>query len=149
MHERYSAAVEAEEAERTQPPPRQAASPPPDAAAYHAYRQRAVDEGGASAAAGITWALDEPAPPHRFRALPPPVQLAYILRRLTMAERHIHYAADYGSLRMMAQLHLGEQWLTECEALLRQLGWWNDELGERVAALRDAATRLKYDYDLD
>ncbi|CCW61874.1 unnamed protein product [Phytomonas sp. EM1] len=95
------------------------------------------------------WSEDEEAPLEEFLTLPATLQLRYIINRLTMGERRIRYAIDYGSLSMMYQLNLGELMIRDAERLLNELDWSNDDVRERIDDLKAIAVRFKYDYDLD
>lgn len=95
------------------------------------------------------WPADEEAPPHLFRKTAPAMQLRYILNRLSMGERRVRYAADYGSLSMMYQLSLGELMVGEAERHLDELGWMTDELREKIEEVKRMAAKTNYDYDLD
>ncbi|KAG5509559.1 hypothetical protein JKF63_06264 [Porcisia hertigi] len=95
------------------------------------------------------WPEDEEAPLSEFKRLRPSLQLQYIVNRLSSGERRIRYAVDFGSLFMMAQLNLGEMMVREADALLRELGWMNDEVAAKIQEVQTLAAKTKYDFDLD
>ncbi|KAH9600092.1 hypothetical protein LSM04_001964 [Trypanosoma melophagium] len=95
------------------------------------------------------WPEDDEAPLHEFRQLPAALRRRYIANRLAMAERRVMHAVDYGSLLMMQHLNLGERMLNEAEQLLVECGWWNSAVEAKIAALRDHAAKVKFEYDLD
>eukprot|EP00796_Vickermania_ingenoplastis_P004291 gene4291-3107_t len=96
-----------------------------------------------------SWTEDMPSPRHLFHLLSAKNKLSFILDRLAKGERRIQFAPDYGSLSMMSQLHLGEMMLKDAESLLLELGWMTPELQDQILALKKAAARIKYDYDID
>ncbi|RNF04539.1 hypothetical protein TraAM80_05137 [Trypanosoma rangeli] len=59
------------------------------------------------------WLEDKEAPLHEFRRLPDALKRRYIVNRLTVGERRITHAADYGGLLMMQHLNLGELMMNE------------------------------------
>ncbi|KEG10364.1 hypothetical protein DQ04_03821060 [Trypanosoma grayi] len=124
MHEQYQSAVESEDAEAG---PEQKSN-----------RELFPD-----------WPEDEEAPLHEFRRLPDALKKRYIINRLSMGERRILYAPDYGSLLMMQHLNLGELMINEAERLLVECGWLNETVGAKIAAVRDSAAKVKFDFDLD
>ncbi|KAF5222652.1 hypothetical protein ECC02_004229 [Trypanosoma cruzi] len=95
------------------------------------------------------WPEDEQAPRHEFQRLPDALKKRYIVNRLTMGERRITYAADYGGLLMMQHLNLGELMIKEAERLLVECGWCNDDVAAKIEAVRDCAARTKFQFDLD
>ncbi|KPA76486.1 putative mitochondrial hypothetical protein [Leptomonas pyrrhocoris] len=106
-------------------------------------------EGASHAELFPRWPEDEEAPLAQFRRLRPALQLRYIVNRLSMGERRIRYAADYGSLSMMHQLNLGELMVHEAEKLLGELGWMNEDVAAQIEELKMLAAKIKYDFDLD
>lgn len=152
MHERFRAAVEAEDAD-------QARAAEEEAKTVH--RRGVADDGNqrlrncdSSASSGnghafvSPWPADETAPVSEFLLLSPDFQQEYILRRLAMGERRVRYAADYGSLMMMQQLNLGEMMIREAEELLTVTGWGNAALTERIDEVKQMALQVKFNYDL-
>jgi hypothetical protein len=127
MHSRFAEALASEEEE--------------------AYRQ-SID-GHTHAELFPRWPEDEEAPPAEFKLLRPSLQLRYIVNRLSMGERRIRYAVDYGSLSMMYQLNLGELMVKEAEKLLLELGWMNDDVAAQIDEVKMVAAKIKYDFDLD
>ncbi|EKF37637.1 hypothetical protein MOQ_002166 [Trypanosoma cruzi marinkellei] len=95
------------------------------------------------------WPEDEEAPRREFHRLPDALKKRYIVNRLTMGERRITYAADYGGLLMMQHLNLGELMINEAEQLLMECGWCNDDVAAKIEAVRDCAARTKFQFDLD
>ncbi|RNF15949.1 uncharacterized protein Tco025E_05338 [Trypanosoma conorhini] len=95
------------------------------------------------------WPEDEEAPLHEFRRLPDALKRRYIVNRLTMGERRITYAADYGGLLMMQHLNLGEMMINEAERLIVECGWCNDAVAAKIEAVRECAARTKFEFDLD
>lgn len=95
------------------------------------------------------WREGESAPRHEFLRLRPALQRRYILNRLAMGERRVRYAAYSGSFLMMAQLSLGESMMREAEELLKELGWMNRELAERIEKVRQDLIEIKFENDLD
>ncbi|KPI88649.1 hypothetical protein ABL78_2253 [Leptomonas seymouri] len=127
MHSRFAKALASEEEE--------------------AYRQSM--EGHTHAELFPHWPEDEEAPLAEFKRLRPSLQLRYIVNRLSMGERRIRYAVDYGSLSMMYQLNLGELMVKEAEKLLVELGWLNDDVAAQIEEVKAQAEKIKYDFDLD
>ncbi|ESL07710.1 hypothetical protein TRSC58_04597 [Trypanosoma rangeli SC58] len=95
------------------------------------------------------WLEDEEAPLHEFRRLPDALKRRYIVNRLTMGERRITHAADYGGLLMMQHLNLGELMINEAERLLVECGWCNDAVAAKIEAVRECAAGTKFEFDLD
>ncbi|CCW66817.1 unnamed protein product [Phytomonas sp. Hart1] len=116
-----------------------------------AVQSEAQDELGRKSFTALlpSWPEDEATPLEEFRQVPAVLRLRFIIHRLTMAERRIRYAVDYGSLSMMYQLNLGELMLHDAEVLLKAMDWLNDEVQERIEDLKGIVVRVKYDYDLD
>ena len=127
MHSRFAEALASEEEE--------------------AFRQSI--EGHTHAELFPRWPEDEEAPLAEFKRLRPSLQLRYIVNRLSMGERRIRYAVDYGGLSMMYQLNLGELMVNEAEKLLRELGWMNDDVAAKIEEVKMLADKIKYDFDLD
>ncbi|KAK7195174.1 hypothetical protein NESM_000441800 [Novymonas esmeraldas] len=128
MHSRFAAALKSEEEEE-------------------AHKQSIA--GAAHAELFPCWPEEEEAPLHEFTRLRPSLQLQYIVNRLSSGERRIRYAVDFGGLTMMAQLNLGELMVREADALLRHLGWMNEEVAAKVEEVLAMAAKIKYDFDLD
>lgn len=127
MHSRFAEALASEEEE--------------------AFRQSI--EGQTHAELFPRWPEDEEAPLAEFKRLRPSLQLRYIVNRLSMGERRIRYAVDYGSLSMMYQLNLGELMVNEAEKLLLELDWMNEDVAAQIDEVKTLASKVKYDFDLD
>lgn len=54
--------------------------------------------------------------------LDPSLQTQYIYNRLSMAERRIRLAPDFGATGLAVYLYYGDMMLRECESLLNELG---------------------------
>ncbi|KAG8348189.1 hypothetical protein TRVL_00963 [Trypanosoma vivax] len=114
------------------------------------------EEGGEVASAGMSnrelfpnWAEDEDAPYHEFLQLSDALKRRYIINRLAMGERRVTFAPYYGSMFMMQHLNLGEMMINEAERLLTDCGWMSDTVASKIAAVRESAARVKFEYDLD
>ncbi|CUG91475.1 Hypothetical protein, putative [Bodo saltans] len=72
----------------------------------------------------------------------------YIIRTLTVAERRILYAQDYGSSRMMGYFTSGAMKLTEAEGHLRAFGMMNEALEVKIRDLREELRERMSQVDL-
>lgn len=72
----------------------------------------------------------------------------YIIRTLTMAERRILYAKDYGGNQMMMYFSSGESKLNEAEGHLVAFGFMNQPLRLKIDELRVTLRQLKDEVDL-
>lgn len=95
------------------------------------------------------WPDDEETPLHEFLQLSDAAKKRYIVRRLTMGERRINYAPYYGSLLMMQHLNLGELMISDAEHLVRESGWMTECVASKIEAVRECASKIKFEYDLD
>lgn len=148
MHCRYAAATAAEDAEKSFVPSGEDSDNGEHTRACNGphTNSEAAKEVEAMVA---RWSPDSELPDFLFRRLSAVKQSAYIVHRLTAAERRIRYAPDYGSLLMMQHLNMGEMMLTESERLLTERGWMNEALRRRISELRTLAHQIKFDHDLD
>lgn len=64
--------------------------------------------------------------------LDPSLQTQYIYNRLSMAERRIRLAPDFGATGLAVYLYYGDMMLRECESLLNELGWMTKLLQSRI-----------------
>lgn len=96
-----------------------------------------------------SWPEDSNVPDYLFFGQPAAEKLKFIIDRLSRGERRVKFAPDYGGLTMMAQLSLGEQMIREAEKRLNDMEWMTSDLQAKITEVKEAAAKIKYDFDID